>query len=158
MERRLSGENLGGVSEEQRDALLIAILRRDPPDAVLHRSDQGSQYSSEDFQRLLESHGITCSMSRAGNCWDSSRTGKFLLHPKTERLGRRRYRTRKYRNELRGDVFNYIERFYNPKRRHSAIGDRLYQPGTIRKSAMCLDDVSVQLGEGHYRLLLIADL
>jgi putative transposase len=53
------------------DALLMAILRRGQPGAVLHHSDQGSQYASEDFQRLLELHGITCSMSRRGNCWDT---------------------------------------------------------------------------------------
>lgn len=53
------------------DALLMAVFRRGRPRAVLHHSDQGSQYTSEDFQRLLESHGIVCSMSRRGNCWDT---------------------------------------------------------------------------------------
>jgi putative transposase len=101
------------------DALLMAILRRGRPEAVLHHSDQGSQYTSEDFQRLLESHGITCSMSRRGNCWDNAAMESFFSTLKTERLGRRQYRTR---NELRADVFDYIERFYNPKRRHSTIG------------------------------------
>jgi putative transposase len=101
------------------DALLRAILRRGRPEAVLHHSDQGSQYTSEDFQRLLESHGITCSMSRRGNCWDNAAMESFFSTLKTERLGRRQYRTR---NELRADVFDYIERFYNPKRRHSTIG------------------------------------
>ena len=101
------------------DALLMAIFRRGRPKAVLHHSDQGSQYTSEDFQRLLESHGITCSMSRRGNCWDNAAMESFFSTLKTERLGRRRYRTR---DELRVDVFDYIERFYNPKRRHSTIG------------------------------------
>jgi putative transposase len=101
------------------DALLMAILRRGRPEAVLHHSDQGSQYTSEDFQRLLESHGIACSMSRRGNCWDNAAMESFFSTLKTERLGRRQYRTR---NELRADVFDYIERFYNPKRRHSTIG------------------------------------
>jgi putative transposase len=101
------------------DALLMAILRRGRPEAALHHSDQGSQYTSEDFQRLLESHGITCSMSRRGNCWDNAAMESFFSTLKTERLGRRQYRTR---NELRADVFDYIERFYNPKRRHSTIG------------------------------------
>lgn len=54
------------------DALLMAVFRRGRPKAVLHHSDQGSQYTSEDFQRLLESHGIVCSMSRRGNCWDNA--------------------------------------------------------------------------------------
>lgn len=101
------------------DALLMAILRHGRPEAVLHHSDQASQYTSEDFQRLLESHGITCSMSRRGNCWDNAAMESFFSTLKTERLGRRQYRTR---NELRADVFDYIERFYNPKRRHSTIG------------------------------------
>ena len=54
------------------DALLMAIFRSGRPQAVLHHSDQGSQYTSEHFQHLLESHGIVCSMSRRGNCWDNA--------------------------------------------------------------------------------------
>jgi putative transposase len=68
------------------DALLMAIFRRGRPQAVLHHSDQGSQYTSEDFQRLLESHGIVCSMSQRGNCWDSAAMESFFSTPKTERL------------------------------------------------------------------------
>src|SRR5665213_2721453 len=79
----------------------------------------GSPRILQDLQRLLESHGITCSMSRRGNCWDNAAMESFFSTLKTERLGRRQYRTR---NELRADVFDYIERFYNPKRRHSTIG------------------------------------
>ncbi len=101
------------------DALLMAIFRRGRPQAVLHHSDQGSQYTSEDFQRLLESHGIVCSMSRRGNCWDNAAMESFFSTLKTERLSRKNYRSR---DELRADVFDYIERFYNPKRRHSTIG------------------------------------
>jgi putative transposase len=101
------------------DALLMAIFRRARPQAVLHHSDQGSQYTSEDFQRLLDAHGIICSMSRRGNCWDNAAMESFFSTLKTERLSRRRYRTR---DDLRADVFDYIERFYNPKRRHSTIG------------------------------------
>lgn len=101
------------------DALLMAIFRRGRPQAVLHHSDQGSQYTSEDFQRLLDAHGIICSMSRRGNCWDNAAMESFFSTLKTERLSRRHYRTR---NDLRADVFDYIERFYNTKRRHSTIG------------------------------------
>ena len=86
---------------------------------VLRRPVEFAQYTSEDFQRLLESHGIACSMSRRGNCWDNAAMESFFSTLKTERLGRRQYRTR---DELRADVFDYIERFYNPKRRHSTIG------------------------------------
>ncbi|WP_422388884.1 IS3 family transposase [Keguizhuia sedimenti] len=101
------------------DALLMAIFRRGRPRAVIHHSDQGSQYTSEDFQRLLDSHGIVCSMSRRGNCWDNAAMESFFSTLKTERLSRKHYRTR---DELRADVFDYIERFYNPRRRHSTIG------------------------------------
>jgi putative transposase len=100
------------------DALLMAIFRRGRPQAVLHQSDQGSQYTSEDFQRLLDSHGIVCSMRRRGNCWDNAAMESVFSTLKTERLSRRQYRTR---DELRADVSDYIERFYNPKRRHSTI-------------------------------------
>jgi len=62
------------------DALLMAIFRRGRTRGVLHHSDQGSQYTGEDFRRLLESHGIICSMSRRGNCWERQRcNGKLLL-------------------------------------------------------------------------------
>jgi putative transposase len=101
------------------DALLMAVFRRGRPRAVLHHSDQGSQYTSEDFQRLLAAHGIVCSMSRRGNCWDNAAMESFFSTLKTERLSKRLYKTR---DELRADVFDYIERFYNPKRRHSTLG------------------------------------
>ena len=68
---------------------------------------------------LLESHGIVCSMSRRGNCWDNAAMESFFSTLKTERLSKKHYRTR---DDLRADVFDYIERFYNPRRRHSTIG------------------------------------
>jgi putative transposase len=101
------------------DALIMALWRRGKPHGVLHHSDQGSQYASEDFQRLLADHGIACSMSRRGNCWDNAAIESFFSTLKTERTDRRRYHTR---NEARADVFDYIERFYNCKRRHSTLG------------------------------------
>lgn len=101
------------------DGLLMAIFRRGRPQAVLHHSDQGTQYTSEYFQRLLDAHGIVCSMSRRRNCWDNAAMESFFSTLKTERLSRQYYRPR---DELRADVFDYIERFYNPKRRHSTIG------------------------------------
>jgi putative transposase len=101
------------------DALLMEVFCRGRPKAVLHHSDQGSQYTSEGFQRLLESHGIVCSMSRRGNCWDNAAMDSFFSTMKTERLSKKHYRTR---DELRADVFDYIERFYNSRRRHSTIG------------------------------------
>jgi putative transposase len=101
------------------DALVMAIWRRGKPDALLHHSDQGSQYTSEQFQRLMADSGVTCSMSRSGNCWDNAAMESFFSSLKTERVGRKVYRSR---DEARADVFDYIERFYNPTRRHSTIG------------------------------------
>jgi len=101
------------------DALVMAIWRRGKPDALLHHSDRGSQYVSEQFQRLLADAGVSCSMSRAGNVWDNSAMESFFSSLKTERVHRKVYRTR---DQARADVFDYIERFYNPKRRHSTIG------------------------------------
>jgi putative transposase len=101
------------------DALIMAIWRRGKPHALLHHSDQGSQYTSEQFQRLLVDHGVICSMSRSGNVWDNAAMESFFSSLKTERAKRKTYRTR---DEAKADVFDYIERFYNPKRRHSTLG------------------------------------
>ena len=101
------------------DALVMAIWRRGKPDTLLHHSDQGSQYTSEAFQRLMAEHGVTCSMSRSGNVWDNAAMESFVSSLKTERTARRTDRTR---DEARADVFDHIERFYNPARRHSTLG------------------------------------
>ena len=100
------------------DALIMAIWRRGPVEALLHHSDQGSQYTSELFQRLLADHGIECSMSRRGDCWDNAAMESLFSTMKTERVYRRLYRSR---NEARADLFDWIERFYNLRRRHSAL-------------------------------------
>ena len=101
------------------DALLMAICRRGKPDALLHHSDQGSQYTSEQFRKLMEDNGVTCSMSRSGNVWDNAAMESFFSSLKTERTARKVYRTR---DQAKADVFDYIECFYNPKRRHSTLG------------------------------------
>ena len=101
------------------DALLMAVWRRGKPRELLRHSDQGSQYSSEQFQRLMADSGIVCSMSRSGNVWDNAAMESFFSSLKTERIDRKTYRTR---DEARADVFDYIERFYNRKRRYSTIG------------------------------------
>jgi len=101
------------------DALIMAIWRRGRPDSLMHHSDQGSQYTSEQFQRLMADHGITCSMSRSGNVWDNAAMESFFSSLKTERTARKVYRTR---DDARADVFDYVERFYNPRRRHSTLG------------------------------------
>ncbi len=97
----------------------MAVWRRVEADALLHHSDQGSQYTSGQFQRLLADNGIPCSMSRAGNVWEDSAMESFFSSLKTERTARKVYRTR---DEARADVFDHIERFHNPRRRHSKLG------------------------------------
>jgi putative transposase len=101
------------------DALVMAIWRRGMPDALVHHSDRGSQYSSEQFQRLMADHGVVCSMSRSGNVWDNAAMESFFSSLKTERTAAKTYRSR---DEAKADVFDYIERFYNARRRHSTIG------------------------------------
>ena len=101
------------------DALVMALWRRGPAENLLHHSDQGSQYTSDLFQRLLGEYGIECSMSRRGDCWDNAAMESFFSSLKSERIYRRMYRNRE---EARADVFDYIERFYNPRRRHSTLG------------------------------------
>jgi putative transposase len=113
------------------DALIMAIWRRGRPDELMHHSDQGSQYTSEQFQRLMADNSITCSMSRSGNVWDNAAMESFFSSLKTERTARKTYRTR---NNARADVFDYIERFYNPKRRHSKL--KYMSPVEYEKRAM----------------------
>jgi len=89
------------------DALMMAIQRQSKPDSLLHHSNQGSQYTSDQFQRLLTEQGIICSMSRAGEVWDNSAMESFFLTLKIERVNRRGlYKTRK---EAKADIFDYIE-------------------------------------------------
>ena len=101
------------------DALTMALWRRGKPRELLHHSDRGSQYTSEQFQRLMADNGVTCSMSRSGNVWDNAAMESFFSSLKTERIGKKVYRTRA---QAKADVFDYIECFYNPTRRHSTLG------------------------------------
>src|SRR3954468_9201990 len=91
----------------------------DRPTSPLRRPLDSAQYTSEQFQRLMADNGVVCSMSRSGNVWDNAAMESFFSSLKTERTGNKTYRTR---DEARMDVFDYIERFYNSKRRHSTIG------------------------------------
>ena len=86
---------------------------------MLRRPIESAQYTSEQFQKLITDHGVTCSMSRSGNVWDNAAMESFFSSLKTERTARKTYRTR---DAAKADVFDYIERFYNAKRRHSTIG------------------------------------
>ncbi len=119
--RRVVGWSMSPTMTAQlvADAMMMAIWRRGKPDALLHHSDQGSQYTSEQFQRLMQDNGVTCSMSRSGNCWDNAAMESFFSSLKTERVRKKVYRSR---DQARADVFDYIERFYNPTRRHSTLG------------------------------------
>ena len=103
------------------DALTMAWFRRKPAPGVLHHSDRGSQYASRAFQQKLADYGMTCSMSRKGNCWDNAPSESWFNSLKNERVHGRRYATRA---EATADIFEYIEVFYNRKRRHSTLGYR----------------------------------
>jgi len=119
--RRVVGWSMSATMTAQlvTDALVMAIWRRGKLDALLHHSDRGSQYTAELFQKLMADHGVTCSMSRSGNVWDNAVMESFFSSLKTERIARKVYQTR---DQARADVFDYVERFYNPTRRHSTIG------------------------------------
>ena len=102
------------------DALRMALDARQPAGALIHHSDRGAQYTSDDFRDELDKHGIQCSMSGRGNCYDNAVVESFFGLLKRERVNRVRYRTR---DEAKADVFDYIEVFYNRKRRHGYLGN-----------------------------------
>jgi len=97
-------------------ALLMAVWRRKPPGKVLVHSDQGSQFTSIDWASFLKHHNLKHSMSRRGNCHDNTVAESFFNLLKREWTRRRTYKTRA---DARQDVFDYIEMFYNPKRKHA---------------------------------------
>ena len=99
-------------------ALMMAVnLRKPPPGLILH-SDRGSQYASHEYQKLLQQHGMICSMSRKGNCWDNAPVERFFGSLKREWTGDRWYRTRL---EAIADVREYVAVYYNSKRLHSTL-------------------------------------
>ena len=100
-------------------ALLMAVWRRKPENKVLIHSDQGSQFTSRDWASFLRAHNLEHSMSRRGNCHDNAVAESFFNLLKRERIRRRTYKTRA---EARQDVFDYIEMFYNPQRKHTKNG------------------------------------
>jgi putative transposase len=101
------------------DALLMAIRHRQPPRGLIHHSDRGVQYASEPYQAILARHGLRCSMSRRGNCLDNAPMESFFGSLKTELVHRTRFLTRE---AARQAVLEYVEGFYNRRRRHSALG------------------------------------
>ena len=102
------------------DALRMGVGRRRPAPGLVHHSDRGVQYCSLDFQKLLTVFGMTCSMSRKGDCWDNAVAESFFGTLKTERVFFADYKTR---DEARRDIVDYIEMFYNSRRRHSYLGN-----------------------------------
>jgi putative transposase len=101
------------------EALKMAIERRRPEEGLLHHSDRGVQYACMEYRELLESHGMIASMSRTGNCYDNAMMERVWGSLKSELTHHEEYQTRE---EAKGSVFEYMEVFYNRRRRHSAIG------------------------------------
>ena len=100
-------------------ALRMALEGRNPEGGLIHHSDRGSQYASDDYQQVLKRCGIQCSMSRRGDCWDNAVVESFFATLKQELIHRRRFLTR---SQATQEIFDYIEVFYNRQRRHSSLG------------------------------------
>jgi transposase InsO family protein len=117
------------------DALRMGLAGRRPPRDLLHHSDRGSQYACADYRTLLAEHGITCSMSRKGDCWDNAVAESFFATLKKELVHGSDWKTRE---EARADLFEYIEVWYNRERRHSSLGyvsPAEYEEMKFRKAA-----------------------
>ena len=111
------------------DALVMACWRRRPKREVIVHSDQGCQYTSYDWRKMLDQNGLIASMSRKGNCYDNAVAESFFQLLKRERIRRKVYSTRE---AARQDIFAYIEMFYNPVRRHGSNGN--VSPAEYEKS------------------------
>jgi putative transposase len=111
------------------DALVMGIWRRGKPDALLHHPDLRQPIHQRAFLRLMADHGVVYSMNRSGSVWDDAAVESFFSSLKTERTAHKMYRSR---DEAKADLFDYIERFYNPKRRHSTIG--FFEPCAVREA------------------------
>lgn len=107
------------TTELTHTALRMALQQRRIMGGLLHHSDRGSQYAALTYQRELAVQGITCSMSRPGNCWDNAVVESFFASLKTELIYRRQFQTRQ---QAHSEIFTYLEGFYNRRRRHSALG------------------------------------
>ena len=112
------------------NALQMALQQRKPPRGLLLHSDRGSQYASDDYQKLLKAHGIVCSMSRKGNCWDNAPMERFFLNLKMERVWQRTYANH---SEAIRDITGYIVGFYNTCRLHSKLN---YLPPVVYEQEM----------------------
>ena len=103
-------------------ALQMAITNRQPSPGLLQHSDRGSRYAAHDYRRLLAKHGMLCSMSRKGNCWDNAPMESFFGSLKTELEEDGPFLTRQH---ARSTLFSFLEAFYNRTRLHSAIGYKI---------------------------------
>ena len=103
------------------DALRMALAQRRPPRGLIHHSDRGSQYASGEYQELLAQHGLRGSMSRRGDCWDNAVAESFFATLKLELVYQVRWPTRA---AARTAIFEYLQLFYNRRRRHSSLGYR----------------------------------
>ena len=100
-------------------ALQMALDQRNPESELLHHSDRGSQYASDDYQEELRRRNISCSMSRRGNCWDNAVVESFFSTLKRELIYRTQFQTRREASQA---IFEYVEVFYNRQRSHSHLG------------------------------------
>ncbi len=119
--RRVVGWSMNGRMQTSLalNALLMAVWRRKPKAKVIVHSDQDSQFTSAEWQSFLAAHNLEASMSRRGNCYDNAVAESFFHLLKTERIRRKTYKTRQL---ARQDVFDYIEMFYNSRRKHGKCG------------------------------------
>jgi putative transposase len=113
------------------DALALAVGRRRPEPGLIHHSDRGVQYACGDFQKALKRHGMVSSMSRKGDPYDNAVAESFFKTLKVELVYQRRFRTRL---EARAAIVEYIELFYNSRRRHSSLG--YLSPNDFEKQAI----------------------
>ena len=121
----LSGNSWAVSNRMKRDlaiwALDMAVALRQPPKDCIHHKDRGSQYCSNEYQKRLKKHGFKVSMSGKGNCYDNSMVETFFKSIKAELIWRNRWDTRR---QAEGAIFQYINGFYNPRRRHSSLGGK----------------------------------
>ena len=116
-------------------AVLMALWQRKDHARVILHSDRGCQFTSDDYQRFLKGHNLICSMSEVGSCADNAAAESFFGLLKRERVHRRQYLTRA---EARADIFDYIERFHNPRRRRKLT--------TLKQKQLTLTQQSVEMG------------
>ena len=119
--RKLIGWAMGKEHDAElvKEALRMALIQRQPGAGLVHHSDRGSEYASKSYQGLLHQHNIQISMSRKGDCYDNAPMESFGVTLKEEGVGKVIFQSRK---EAKTAIFDYIEVFYNRKRRHSSLG------------------------------------